>query len=77
MFIGSMLVCDFAHSKQAPSSVDCWVVVWFFAGNTNNFVVNRDGVVWQRDLGKDTAQAAAAIQQFNPDNSWTPLAPEG
>jgi len=33
--------------------------------------------VWQRDLGADTAQAAAAITQFNPDSSWTPLAPEG
>ena len=41
------------------------------------FMVNQDGVVWQRDLGADTAQAAKAIQQFNPDNSWTPLAPEG
>ena len=41
------------------------------------FMVNEDGVVWQRDLGADTPQSAAAIQQFNPDNSWTPLAPEG
>jgi hypothetical protein len=41
------------------------------------FMVDQDGVVWQRDLGKNTAQAAAAIQQFNPDDSWTPLAPEG
>jgi hypothetical protein len=23
------------------------------------------------------AQAIAAIKQFNPDDSWTPLAPEG
>jgi hypothetical protein len=41
------------------------------------FMVNQDGVVWQRDLGMDTAQAAAAIEQFNPDDSWTPIAPEG
>jgi hypothetical protein len=41
------------------------------------FMVNQDGVVWQRDLGADTAQAATAIQQFNPDDRWTPLAPEG
>jgi hypothetical protein len=40
------------------------------------FMVNQDGVVWQRDLGEDTAQAAAAISQFNPDQHWTPLAPE-
>lgn len=42
-----------------------------------SFLVNRDGVVWQRDLGEDTATAAAAIAQFNPDNGWTPIAPEG
>ena len=47
------------------------------ASGVMTFVVNQDGVVWQRDLGKDTAQAAAAIQQFNPDATWTPLAPEG
>jgi len=47
------------------------------ASGVMTFMVNQDGVVWQRDLGADTAQAAAAITQFNPDSSWTPLAPEG
>ena len=40
------------------------------------FMVNQDGVVWQKDLGDATADAAAAIKQFNPDEEWTPLAPE-
>lgn len=40
------------------------------------FIVNQDGVVWQRDLGNDTARVARAIQQFDPDDAWTPLAPE-
>jgi hypothetical protein len=35
------------------------------------FLVNHDGVVLQKDLGKTTEQAAAAITQFNPDKSWT------
>ena len=47
------------------------------ANGVMTFMVNQDGVVWQRDLGAETAQAAAAIQQFNPDDRWTPLAPEG
>jgi hypothetical protein len=47
------------------------------ASGIMTFMINQDGVVWQRDLGKDTAQAAAAIEQFNPDETWTPLAPEG
>jgi hypothetical protein len=40
------------------------------------FIVNQDGEVWQRDLGEDTAKAALAVTQFNPDADWTPLAPE-
>lgn len=40
------------------------------------FMVNQDGVIWQRDLGPDTESAARAIQAFNPDEHWMPLAPE-
>jgi Protein of unknown function (DUF2950) len=40
------------------------------------FIVNQDGVVWQRDFGADTTQKAASVQQFDPDSSWTPIAPE-
>jgi hypothetical protein len=47
------------------------------ASGIMSFIVNQDGVVWQRDLGKDTDQVAAAIKEFNPDNSWTPLEPDG
>jgi DUF2950 family protein len=34
------------------------------------FIVNHDGVVYQKDLGPETAQAAAAITPFNPDSTW-------
>jgi hypothetical protein len=35
------------------------------------FMVNHDGVVYQKDLGPDTASSAAAMKQFNPDKTWT------
>ncbi|MBV8631263.1 MAG: DUF2950 domain-containing protein [Silvibacterium sp.] len=35
------------------------------------FIVDKDGVVLQKDLGSSTEQAAAAIDSFNPDKSWT------
>jgi hypothetical protein len=35
-----------------------------------SFIVNHDGVVYQKDLGPETAQAAAAINRFDPDNTW-------
>jgi hypothetical protein len=34
------------------------------------FMVNHDGAVYQKDLGKNTAVLAAAMTSFNPDPSW-------
>jgi len=34
------------------------------------FVVNQDGVVYEKDLGPGTAQAAGTMTLFNPDQSW-------
>jgi len=33
-------------------------------------MVNQDGIVYQKDLGPDTAKIAAAMTQYNPDSSW-------
>ncbi|MFI4986526.1 MAG: DUF2950 domain-containing protein [Alphaproteobacteria bacterium] len=35
------------------------------------FMVNQDGVVYQKDLGAGTAKLAPAMTAFNPDKSWT------
>lgn len=42
-------------------------------GNTGvmTFIVNQDGVVYQQDLGPQTAQRAGTINAFNPDKGWT------
>ena len=37
------------------------------------FIINQDGVVYQKDLGKDSADLAKAMTVFNPDKSWKPL----
>jgi hypothetical protein len=34
------------------------------------FLVNHDGVVYQKDLGKKTEQAASSIKKFDPDKTW-------
>jgi hypothetical protein len=36
------------------------------------FIVSRDGVVYQKDLGPNTANAAASITSYNPTEGWTP-----
>jgi len=38
------------------------------------FIVNQDGKVYQRDLGAATAEKARAMQRFDPEPGWTPVA---
>jgi hypothetical protein len=35
--------------------------------------MSRAGIVYERDLGPDTAKAAASIQEYNPDENWSPV----
>lgn len=35
------------------------------------FIVNDNGIVFQKDLGTDTEQIAKGTKAFNPDSSWT------
>ncbi len=35
------------------------------------FIVNQDGVVYEKDLGADTEKIAAAMTEYNPDSSWS------
>ena len=34
------------------------------------FIVNQDGMIYQKDLGPDTESIAAAMTEYNPDDSW-------
>ena len=37
------------------------------------FIINQDGVLLQRDLGKTTTETATSMSEFNPDASWRPV----
>ena len=37
-----------------------------------SFLVNRDGVVYQKNLGTNTSAIAASISAYDPADSWTP-----
>jgi hypothetical protein len=39
------------------------------------FLVNQNGVVYERDLGEETGKTAAAITVFDPDDDWTIVPP--
>jgi hypothetical protein len=34
------------------------------------FIVNHDGVVYEKDLGKETEKVASALKKFDPDKTW-------
>ena len=34
------------------------------------FVVGKEGVVYRKDLGPNTATLAKALKSFNPDSTW-------
>ena len=35
------------------------------------FMVNQQGVLYEKDLGPDTESLAKTITKFDPDKSWT------
>jgi hypothetical protein len=45
--------------------------VEYQSSGVQTFMISHDGVLYQKDLGSDTANAAAAIRAFDPDPSWT------
>jgi len=38
-----------------------------------SFIINQDRVVYEKNLGKDTADAVKSLTEFNPDNTWSAL----
>ena len=74
-----------AQSKNAPGGEYDYIVkgnkmIGGFAlvaypaeyGNSGvmTFIVNHDGVVYEKDLGKETEKIATAMKKFDPDKTW-------
>ena len=38
-----------------------------------SFIVNHEGVIYEKDLGPTTAKSAQLMEAFNPDRTWTPV----
>jgi hypothetical protein len=73
-----------AQGKDAPGGAYDYVVkgqmiggfalvaypAQYGASGIMTFIVNHDGVVYQKDLGKNTEKTAQAMKRFNPDRTW-------
>ena len=74
-----------AQGKNAPRGAQDYVVggkmiggfaliaypAHYRASGVMTFIVNHDGVVYQKNLGKTTQKAAQAVKAFDPDKTWT------
>jgi hypothetical protein len=52
------------------------LVAWpaeYGVSGVGTFIINHDGVVYEKDLGPGTAMRARRMAQFNPGKSWRPL----
>ncbi|HME32588.1 MAG TPA: DUF2950 domain-containing protein [Terriglobales bacterium] len=36
-------------------------------------IINQNGIVYEKNLGRDTAELAKAMTEFNPDKTWNPV----
>ncbi len=50
-------------------AVVAWPVIYGNSG-VKTFLVNHEGVVYEKDLGSATATQAGGMQRFNPDKTW-------
>ncbi|MGE6784523.1 DUF2950 family protein [Ensifer adhaerens] len=46
-----------------------WPVKYGVSG-VHTFLVNRDGIVYEADLGEQTDKVASGIRRFNPNDDW-------
>ncbi|MGI5843328.1 MAG: DUF2950 domain-containing protein [Candidatus Xenobium sp.] len=51
-------------------AVVAWPAEYGLSGITT-FLVNTNGLVWQKDLGPDTDTQCRAMTTYNPDQTWT------
>ncbi len=47
------------------------------ASGIMTFIVNQEGVIYQKNLGEDTATVAAAMTSFDPDGTWHKIEKSG
>jgi hypothetical protein len=41
------------------------------ATGVKTFIISHDGILYEKDLGPDSAKTASAMTEYNPDKTWT------
>jgi hypothetical protein len=58
------------NRMRAGFALVAWPIQYGETGVTS-FMINHDGVLYQKDLGPGSAKIAREMKTFNPDASWT------
>jgi hypothetical protein len=56
-------------AKIGGFALVAWPAEYLVTG-VQTFIVSYDGVVYQKDLGPDTAKIASAMERYDPDKTW-------
>ena len=56
----------------AGHALVAWPAAYGDSG-VQTFICGENGVVYQKNLGPNTAALGAAMTQYNPDSAWTPV----
>jgi hypothetical protein len=73
-----------AQGKSAPGGAKSYIVngemtegfallaypADYRSSGVMTFIVNQDGIIYQKDLGPKTAELASAIKEYAPDKTW-------
>lgn len=68
---GARSYIDEAGLMTGGFAAVAWPASWGRSG-VMTFIVNQVGVVFQKDLGRNTGTTAASITAFDPDETWRP-----
>lgn len=82
-----ILTAEGPHAGSPMSYIDNGAMTKGFAliawpadyGSTGimTFMVDKTGIVYQKNLGPQTGKIAAGYTAYNPDSTWTPVSGEG
>ncbi len=67
---GNLLASSLRHLKRVAVALVAYPASYGSNGITT-FIVNQDGIVYQKNPGKEAVGSAEAMTRFDPDKSWT------
>lgn len=62
-----------AHGKMVGGFAFVAYPAVYRASGVMTFIVNQNGIVYQKDLGPNSEKIASAMTEYDPDSSWQPM----